>query len=73
VVRAVGVTGLTAYGAAMLGAGVSDFVKEGDTGSAWIDAIVGAFFFLPFPVVLLLGLISRRRNRRRQIRAALGE
>jgi hypothetical protein len=38
-----------------------------------MDAIVGGFFFLLFPVALLIGLISRRRSRRREIRAALGD
>jgi hypothetical protein len=73
VINVIMATGLTTYGAVLLGAGISDFVNTGDTSSGWMDAIVGGFFFLVFPVALLLGLISRHRNRRRQIRAALGE
>lgn len=45
----------------------------GDTSSAWADTIVGAILLLLFPGLLLLTLISMRRNRRRAIRAALGE
>jgi hypothetical protein len=73
VINVIMATGMTTYGALLLGAGVSDFTSTGDTSSAWMDAIVGGFFFLLFPVALLLGLISRRRSRRRQIRAALGD
>jgi hypothetical protein len=73
VISIIMVTGLTTYGALLLGAGVSDFINEGDTSSGWMDAIVGGFFFLLFPVALLIGLISRRRSRRREIRAALGD
>ena len=45
----------------------------GDTSSALGEMIVGAIFLLLLPVSMLFALISRRRNRRRAIRAALGE
>lgn len=45
----------------------------GDTSSAWSETITGAIFLLVIPVSFLLATISRRRRRRRAIRAALGD
>lgn len=45
----------------------------GDTSSAWGETIAGVVVMLPLPLGLLLALISRRRSRRRAIRAALGD
>jgi hypothetical protein len=45
----------------------------GDTSSAWSETITGAVFLLLFPASYLLAWTSRRRRRRRAIRAALGE
>jgi TRAP-type C4-dicarboxylate transport system permease small subunit len=70
------VAGMTIYGAVMLGLGVSGFSPAndvGDTSSALAETIVGVIFLLLFPVCLLFSVIGRRRHRRRQIRAALGE
>jgi hypothetical protein len=43
----------------------------GDTGSAWVETILGAFFLALVPLSFLLSLISRRR--RRTAAAALGD
>jgi hypothetical protein len=43
----------------------------GDTGSAWAETILGAFFLALVPLSFLLSLISRRR--RRAAAAALGD
>ncbi len=45
----------------------------GDTSSALGEMIFGAIFLLLLPVSMLFALISRRRSRRRTIRAALGD
>jgi hypothetical protein len=45
----------------------------GDTSSALAETIAGVIFLLLFPVSLLFAMIGRRRRRRREIRAALGE
>lgn len=45
----------------------------GDTGSAWAETILGAFFLALVPLSFLLSLISRHRRRGRAAAAAAGD